>query len=140
MASSRVNISSRSPWEPLRGYSRAVHVDDRVLVSGTTALSESGDVIGIGDPYRQTKYIIDRVRSVLSECGFTMQDVVRTRMFITDMKLWQEYAKAHSEAFSLIRPASSIVEVSRLVDPRLMIEMECEAIKIDGKVTSKSLG
>ena len=139
MPENRTNISSRSPWEPLRGYSRAVQIDDRLLISGTTALSDAGAVVGVGDPYRQTKYIIDRTRKILSESGFTIQDVVFTRLFITDMKRWQQYAKAHSEAFGKVRPASSVVEVARLVDPRLMIEMEFEAVKVKNPVVSKEI-
>jgi enamine deaminase RidA (YjgF/YER057c/UK114 family) len=139
MAQSRVNYRSKSPWEPLRGYSRAVQIDDRLIISGSTAIDETGTVVGLDDPYQQTRFIIDRARHILSEAGFTMPDVVRTRLFVTDMKRWQDYAKAHSEAFERIRPVSSIVQVSALVDPRLLIEMEFEAVKVDQPVSFKEI-
>lgn len=124
----RINIASRSMWEPLRGYSRAVRVGQNLHISGTTAIDRAGEVIGAGDPYIQTRFIIDRIREILSHAGFRITDVVRTRLFVTQMGRWEEYAKAHREAFEKIRPASSIVQVSKLVDPRLMIEMEVDAV------------
>ena len=133
MGYSRINISSQSPWEPLRGYSRAVVIGDRMLISGTTSLNSKGEVVGINDPYLQTKSIIDFAKEVLQSQGFALKDVIYTRLHVTDIKQWQKYAKAHSEAFDGIRPASSIVEVQALVDPRLMIEIEFEAHK--GAVT-----
>jgi len=124
----RINIASRSMWEPLRGYSRAVRVGPNLYISGTTAVDRAGEVIGAGDPYVQTRFIIDRIREVLTHAGFRLSDVVRTRLYVTQMGRWEDYARAHREAFESIRPASSIVQVSKLVDPRLMIEMEVDAI------------
>ncbi|MFM1848190.1 MAG: hypothetical protein RL417_1664, partial [Pseudomonadota bacterium] len=124
----KINITSHSMWEPLRGYSRAVQVGPHLYISGTTAIDRHGDVVGTGDPYVQTRFVIERVKEVLSSAGFRLSDVVRTRLFVTQMGRWDEYAKAHREAFEAIRPASSIVQVSKLVDPRLMIEMEVDAI------------
>jgi len=125
----RFNYSSGLAAEPLRGYSRAVQIDDRLMISGTTAMTRDGRVIGVGDPYLQTRYVIKNIREVIRAVGFEFQEIVQTRLFITDMSLWKQYARAHREAFERIRPASSIVEVKRLMDPRFMIEMECEAIK-----------
>lgn len=124
----RINIASRSMWEPLRGYSRAVRVGQNLYISGTTAIDRAGEVVGAGDPYVQTRFTIDRIREILSHAGFRLSDVVRTRLFVTQMGRWDDYAKAHREAFETIRPASSIVQVSKLVDPRLMIEMEVDAV------------
>lgn len=124
----RQNFASGSPWEPLRGFSRAVRVGDQLFISGTTAMTGQGDVIGVGNPYEQTRHVIQNIKKVLAEAGFKLTDVVRTRLFVTDMSRWGEYARAHREAFESIRPASSIVEVSKLADPRLLLEMEVEAI------------
>ena len=129
MAQERINFSSKSMWEPLRGYSRAVMVGDHLFVSGTTAVDANGEVIAPGDPYKQTRFIIDRIRDVLTSAEFQMTDVVRTRLFVTNLSRWDDYARAHREAFEKIRPASSIVQVARLVDPRLVIEMEVDALK-----------
>ncbi len=125
----RVNFISRSPFEPLRGYSRAVQVGDLLVVSGTTALTEDGQVVGVGNPYEQTKFVISRIRAVLQAAGFEMHHVVRTRLFVTQIANWDAYAQAHREAFEAIRPASSIVQVARLVDARLLIEMEVDAMR-----------
>jgi enamine deaminase RidA (YjgF/YER057c/UK114 family) len=128
MAKERVNIASGSPWEPLRGYSRAVRVEDRMFISGTTAMTANGEVMGPGDAYEQSRYVIKVIKDVLATEGFSLLDVVRTRLFVTNIGKWEEYARAHSEAFDNVRPASSIVQVTRLVDPRLLIEMEVDAI------------
>ena len=125
----RYNIASNSPWEPLRGYSRAVRIGDQLWMSGTTAVNGNGEVVGVNDAYQQTKFIIDRARQILQSEGFALSDVVRTRLYITQMSSWDAYARAHREAFETIRPASSIVQVSKLVDPRLLIEMEVEAVR-----------
>ncbi|MCO6429962.1 MAG: RidA family protein [Deltaproteobacteria bacterium] len=125
----RINIASGTPWEPLRGYSRAVKAGDNLFISGTTAMTPNGDVIGGADVYEQTRYVIKVIKEVLSEAGFSISDVVRTRLFVTNIQKWEEYARAHSEAFDAVRPASSIVQVTRLVDPRLLLEMEVDAIK-----------
>ena len=125
----RLNIASGTPWEPLRGYSRAVVIGDRLFISGSTAVTEKGDVVAANDPYEQTRYIISLIRKVLAAAEFKMADVVRTRMFVTNLMRWDDYARAHREAFENIRPASSIVQVTRLTDPRLLVEMEVDAIR-----------
>lgn len=124
----RINIASRSMWEPLRGYSRAVRVGNQLYISGTTAIDRAGEVVGAGNPYLQTRFVIDRIREILNHAGFRLSDVVRTRLYVTQMARWEDYAKAHREAFEVIRPASSIVQVSKLVDPRLLIELEADAV------------
>lgn len=138
MEKKRINYSSGLPWEPLRGYSRAVRVGDSLYISGTTAIAPSGEVIGAGDPYEQTRYIIGVIRKILSVAEFQVSDVVRTRLFVTNIGRWEEYARAHSECFDNIRPASSIVQVSKLTDPRLMVEMEADAVlgcKLEKSIT-----
>jgi enamine deaminase RidA (YjgF/YER057c/UK114 family) len=139
MSKERINFSSKSVWEPLRGYSRAVQVGDTLYISGTTAVDAKGEVVAAHEPYEQTRFIINRVRDILAAAGFKMSDVVRTRLFVTNLSNWEDYAKAHRDAFETIRPASSIVQVARLVDPRLTIEMEVEAIKGLELVESRSL-
>ena len=113
----------------MRGYSRAVCIGDTLYVSGTTATDDRGDVVGAGDPYEQTRYVIGFIKQILTTAGFKMADIVRTRMFVTNIAKWDEYARAHREAFHDIRPASSIVQVARLTDPRLVVEMEIEAVR-----------
>ncbi len=135
----RVNFASQSPWEPLRGFSRAVRVGDHLYISGTTALSENGQVVGIGDAYEQTRYVLSVVKKIVAAAGFTIEDIVRTRMFITNMALWKDYARAHRETFEMVRPASSIVQVQRLVDARLMLEMEVDAVRHAGPTESIAL-
>lgn len=125
----RTNYSSPSVWEPLRGYSRAVRAGDTLYISGTTAVSATGEVVAPGNAYEQTVFILERMRKILDKCGFSMEEVVRTRLFVTALSTWDEYARAHRIAFKQIRPASSIVQVARLVDPRLMIEIEIDAVK-----------
>jgi len=125
----RTNILSRSPLEPLRGYSRAVQVGDHLYISGTTAMNAKGDVTAPGDAYEQTKNILSSIRSILTSRGFSMQDVVRTRLFVTNIAKWEDYARAHREFFENVRPASSMVQVVKLVDPRLVVELEVDAIK-----------
>ena len=135
----RTNFSSGSPWEPLRGYSRAVKVDDKLFISGTTAIGEGGVVNAPGDAYEQTKFVLGVVKRILAKAGFSLSDVVRTRLFVTSMAKWDEYARAHREVFENIRPASSIVQVSKLVDPRLVLEMEVDAIQGCEQAQSLSL-
>ncbi|MCB0352236.1 MAG: hypothetical protein KDD64_01890 [Bdellovibrionales bacterium] len=125
----RTNFYSGLASEPLRGFARAVRVQDNLFISGTTAVNEKGDVVGIGDPYLQTKFVIQNVRNILREAEFRMQDVVRTRLFVTDLTNWKFFARAHREAFEKIRPASSIVQVQRLSDVRFLVEMEVDAIR-----------
>ena len=139
MSTQRINFSSKSVWEPLRGYSRAVQVGDSLFISGTTAVDARGEVIAPNDPYEQTRFVIGRIRDFLSATGFTITDVVRTRLFVTNLSRWEDYAKAHRDAFESIRPASSIVQVARLVDPRLTIEMEVDAIKGATQVEYRSI-
>lgn len=120
-------ISSGSPWEDVVGYSRAVRVGNIVEVAGTTAVD--GDaLVGEGDVYRQTQFILQKIGKALEQAGSTLEHVVRTRMYITDISLWQEAGKAHGEVFGSIKPASAMVEVSALIDQRLLIEIEATAI------------
>lgn len=124
----RQNISSGTPWERVSGYSRAVRVGDHIYVAGTTASDEAGNVHGVGDVYAQTAYILKKIERALHEAGATMADVVRTRTFITDISRWQEFARAHGDVFADIRPASTLVEVSKLVSPEHLVEIEIDAI------------
>ena len=124
----RTNYSSGSKWEDIVGYSRAVKVGNTIEVTGTVASGEDGKVVGKGDPYIQTKYIYQKIEKVLQQAGATMKDVVRVRMFVTDISQWQEYGKAHSEFFKDIKPCNTMVEVSALIEPDYMIEIEATAI------------
>jgi enamine deaminase RidA (YjgF/YER057c/UK114 family) len=119
-------VSSGTPWEPLVGYSRAVAAGDNVWVSGCTSIVD-GDVVHDGDIYAQTKQAIANVDAALAGLGATLADVVRTRMFVTDIGRWEDVARAHGEAFAQTRPATSMVEVSRLIDPRMLVEVEAVA-------------
>lgn len=127
MVNKRINISSGTIWEDLVGYSRAVRIGNTIEVSGTTAV-DGDKVIGKGDLYVQTKFILQKVERTLAEAGASMSDVIRTRMYVTDISRWEDAGKAHAEFFSDIRPAASMVEVSRLIDPDLLIEIEATAI------------
>ena len=126
----RTNWSSNTLWEESFGYSRAVQIGNTIEVSGTTA-SEDGKVIGVGDVTLQTEYIIKKIEHTLVEAGFSLKDVVRTRIFMTDISLWEEVAKVHSYLFEDVMPASTLIEVSKLIDPDLLIEIEAIAIKED---------
>lgn len=123
----RQNISSGSPWEEIIGYSRAVKIGNVVEISGTTASSDNG-IVGKNDLYAQTKFILEKVSGVLAEAGATMQNVVRTRMFLTNINQWEEAAKAHGEFFKTIKPVTTMVEVSNLIDADMLIEIEVTAI------------
>lgn len=122
----RQNISSGSAWEPVLGYSRAVKVGPYVHVSGTTASTPDG-VVGLGDPYEQTKAALKTIAQALTEAGAQLSDVVRTRLYVTDISRWEEIGKAHGEVFGEIRPAMAIVEVSQLISPELLVEIEADA-------------
>lgn len=126
--SSRINYSSGSKWEEIVGYSRAVKVGNVIEVTGTVASDENGVVVGEGDAYLQTKYIYQKIEAVLLRAGAEMKDVVRVRMFVTDISRWQEYGKAHSQFFKDIKPCNTMVEVSALIEPKYLVEIEATAI------------
>ncbi|WP_231186237.1 RidA family protein [Haladaptatus sp. DYF46] len=124
----RKTVTSGTEWEERVGYSRAVRVGNDVRVSGTTATDEEGNVIGEGDAYRQTKRVLENVESALVEAGASIDDVVRTRMFVTDIENWEPVGEAHAEFFGDVRPATSMVEVSGLIDPEMVVEIEADAV------------
>jgi enamine deaminase RidA (YjgF/YER057c/UK114 family) len=124
----RQNISSGTIWESIAGYSRAVRLGNTVHVSGTTATDDSGNLVGMNDPYAQTVFIIQKIERALNQAGASLQDVVRTRIYITDANLWEPVAKAHGEFFNAIRPANTLIAVAALVGDGNLVEMEAEAI------------
>jgi len=123
----RERYSSGAKWESIVGYSRAVRVGDRIYVTGTTATDEDSNIVGLGDAYRQTVQCILNIERALKAFDCTLEHVVRTRMFVTDISRWEEYGRAHGEYFRDIMPATTMVEVSRLIDPEMLIEIEADA-------------
>lgn len=125
--SGRTQVSTGSPWEPIVGYCRAVRVGNQIEVAGTTAMKD-GEVVGEGDAYAQTVHILGMIDAAIRELGGQLKNVVRTRMFVTDISRWEEIGRAHGEVFGTIRPAATMVEVKALIDPRLLVEIEAQAI------------
>jgi enamine deaminase RidA (YjgF/YER057c/UK114 family) len=127
-AGHRHNIASGGPWEDVVGYSRAVRIGNHVFVAGTTAVGADGTIVGTGDPYAQTIQALHNIQHALGQAGAALSDVVRTRMFVTDMSQWEAIGRAHGEFFREVRPAATIVEVSRLIDPEMLVEIEVDAM------------
>jgi len=131
MTMKRESYSSAAPWEAIVGYSRAVRTGPFIAVTGCASVGPDGELVGEGDPYAQATRCIEVIREVLESAGANLEDVVRTRMFVTDIEQWEDIGRAHKEAFGDIMPATTMVEVSRLIDPRMLVEIEADAVVTD---------
>lgn len=124
----RLKISSGAKWEDIVGYSRAVKVNNQVFITGTVAVDGDNNLVGGDSAYLQTQFILQKIEKVLHQCGASLSDVVRTRLFVTDIARWEEYGKAHGEVFANIKPCTTMVEVSKLIAPEYLIEIEVDAV------------